>query len=122
MVILSVRDKPAFAVSPIVWLGPRLQYALSSSGEKTAAGYRFWLGIRGGMCDYRKFDIRNSDYYGVNLYMIDTDDTPNSTDVYPAMHTQFDSNPVTGLNALMIVDRKGVFPKEETTSLQLFGR
>ena len=121
-IILGVREKPVFAVSPMAWLGPRLQYAMSATGEKTAAGYRFWLGVRGGVSDYRKCDIRTLDYYGVNLFTIDADDTPNDTVICPAMHTQFDDNPVQGLNTLMIVDRKGVFPGKETTNLQLFGR
>lgn len=122
MAILSVREKPVFAVSPMAWLGTRLQYAMSGAGERTANGYTFWLGMRGGVCDYRKFDVRPLDYYGVNLYVLDTDDTPNATTITPAMPTQFDDNPVQGLNLLMIVDRKGVFPGKETTNLQLFGR
>jgi lysophospholipase L1-like esterase len=121
-IILGVREKPVFAVSPMAWLGPRLQYAMSASGERTASGYRFWLGVRGGICDYRKFDIRTSDYYGINLSAIDADDTPSSAGLYPALHTDFDDNPSRGLNTLMIVDRKGVFPGKETTNVEVFGR
>ena len=122
MVILGVRAKPDFAVSPMAWLGPRLQYAFSASGERTATGYRFRLGVHGGFCDYRKFDIRAVDCYGINLYAIDADDTPNATGVFPAQRTEVDGNPVQALNLLMIVDRKGVLPGNETTTVQVFGR
>ncbi len=121
MIILGVREKPVFAVSPMAWLGPRLQYALSGAGEKTATGYRFWLGVSGAVCDYGTLDVSKLDYYGINMTSVDTDDTPNGTGVSVAMHTDFDDNPVRGLNALMIIDRKGVFPGPETTNLELFG-
>ena len=122
MVILGVRDNPLFAVSPISWLGTRTQYMMSAAGGKTGKGYDFWLGLRGGICTYRKFDPNALDYYGINMYLVDADDKPNGTEVVPAMSTQFNDNPVTGINALMIVDRKGTFPGKETTNLQLFGK
>lgn len=66
--------------------------------------------------------IRKLDYYGINLATVDADDAPDGTGVCVAMHTEFDDNPVRGLNVLMIIDRKGIFPGAETTNLELFGR
>lgn len=119
MVFLNVRTEPEFALSPLAWLGPRLQYTLNTAGTKTETGFRWTLGLSGGITDYMRFDVRKLDYYGFSLIVADTD--AKGTGLFSAMPAELDLTPEQAFNQLMIVDRKGVFPGTETTTVKSFG-
>jgi lysophospholipase L1-like esterase len=118
--ILAVRDQPGFCVAPVPWVGPRLIYATWAGGEKTAGGYKWRCGLEGKVSDVRGLGLDKRDYFGIGLIVCDQDSKPTrSWQYHPAQKLvtgDLDNYP----NLMMIVDRKGVFPGEETTNLHLF--
>ena len=121
MAILAIRKQPGFTATLVPWIGPRLAYAGLSGGESTADGYRWRLGIGGNLTDARKFDIRKLDYFGFNLIACDSDNKPKPSVKHFPAHKVDSPDQARCLNLLMIVDRKGLFPGNETTNLHLFG-
>lgn len=118
--LLTVRDTPRFCVTPVAWANPRLMYAVVAGGEKTRTGYRWHCGIGGQLSDVRPLDIQSLKYFGFGLAVIDNDQTPAYTiRCYPAWK-EAAVDPLSRLNLLTIVDRKGVFSGDAVTNLHLF--
>jgi len=119
--MLTVRDHPRFCVAPVAWVNPRLMYAVTAGGEKTPTGYRWHCCLAGKLSDVRPLGLDKLDYFGINLFVCDNDTKPvPATHFYSAQQVPTDQ--IGALNLLMIVDRKGVFPGEETTNLHLFAQ
>ena len=120
--LLTVRDVPYFSVAPVAWINPRLMYAVTAGGEKTPTGYRWHCGIGGKLSDVRALDLDKRDYFGINIIVCDSDKTPKPT-THMYITQQIDAaDQMNALNLLMIVDRKGIFPGDETTNLHLFAQ
>ncbi|CAN5455794.1 hypothetical protein BH09VER1_BH09VER1_36500 [soil metagenome] len=118
-VMITVRDQPRFCVTPVSWIDWRLMYALATGGEKTATGYRWFCSVGGKISDARRLNLKDLAYFGLNITACDNDQKPPAFHAFPAQKVAV-ADMVRGLNALMIVDRKGVFPGDETTNLHLF--
>ncbi len=118
--LVSVRDTPRFCVTPIGWISPRLTYAVATGGEKTDTGYRWHCFIGGRISDRRPLDIKTLDYFGLNMTVCDNDEKPPPSARYFIAQKTDAADIIRALNRLMIVDRKGVFPGDETTNLHLF--
>ncbi len=119
MVILSVCDQPHFSAQALAWMGRRIQNALFANAEPLADGYRWTLGFRGQITDYRPFDLRPLDYYGFSLLVADSEQ--NRIERYPLLEPVPYAHPESKLQQPIIVDRKNRFPGTETTTVQLFG-
>jgi len=121
MAIVNVRTDPEFSATLVPWLGPRLAYSAVCGGAKTITGYRWHLGIAGNLTDAQKFDVRRLDYFGFNFSVADADTEPERAFRIYTEHKIDAADQARRINLLMIVDRKGVFPDDETTNLHLFG-
>ena len=118
--LITVRDQPHFCVTPVSWVNTRLMYAVVAGGEKTSTGYRWHCGIGGQLSDARPLGVRALDYFGFRLIVIDNDQTPTPVlRCYPAWKGTA-TDPLSRLSLLTIVDRRGMFPGDETTNLHLF--
>ena len=117
---LTVRDQPQFCVSSLAWVSPRMTYAMFPGGEKTARGYRWHCGLEGKVSDVRSLGLGKRDYIGFNLIVCDRDKQPaDNTQYFPLQRLATngqDNHP----NLMLILDRKNIFPGDETTNLHMW--
>ena len=122
MVCFSVLDDP-WSVLPLAWEGRTLQNCLYGGVEPTEGGYLWRIGLRGHVVNYRAFDIRKYDHFGVNMVFDDVDDKGEIGRYpimpYPDMETL---TPERRLNQTIVIDRKGDVPQAggETTNVGVF--
>lgn len=118
--ILAVRETPSFSVTPIPWLSPRLIYAVDAGGQRTDTGYRWHCVIGGSISTVRKTNLKSLDYFSFNLSVCDHDAGKSSTFHFYRLFETTSPNPVQDINRQIILDRKGKFPGDQTTTLSLF--
>jgi lysophospholipase L1-like esterase len=121
LTILSVFDQPEFTATLVPWINTQMGYAMLGGGERTDTGYRWRLGLENRFSTSRIVDIRKFDYYGFGLRVCDKDSRPAGQvrhfDAFPPRLP----DPGVAIGALTIIDRKGVFPGDQTTKLAIFG-
>ena len=122
MVCFSVLNDP-WSVLPLAWEGRTLQNCLYGGVEPTEGGYLWRIGLRGHVVNYRAFDIRKYDHFGVNMVFDDVDDK-GEFGRYPIMpYPDMESiTPERRLNQTIVIDRKGDVPQAggETTNVGVF--
>lgn len=122
MICFSVLNNP-WAVLPLVWEGRRLANCFFGYAAPTEDGFTWRMGVHGYILDYKKFDVRNLDHFGINIVFDDANEK-GQMEYFPAM-----SYPDLGimtperrLNQTIIIDRKGDVPQVdgETTNVGVY--